>query len=153
MKSAWEEAPQLMSPWWPISARCPHRQASSPNPWSWSIIFNLGRTTRTHYESLELTRTASTPFLWFSCSRLVTFCLFIVLNTKARTLFSFIIGNILQTEARILEKHLMESSSLSVAIQASVLVAVIVIIMVMVIIMVVVLVRKTNSTCCKYDGG
>ena len=72
-------------------------------------------------------------------------------------MFSFIIGNIHQTEARILEKHLMESSSLSVAIQASVLVAVIVIIvvmvMVMVIIMVVVLVRKTNSTCCKYDGG
>ena len=56
-----------------------------------------------------------------------------------------------------MEKHLMESSSLSVAIQASVLDAVIVIIMVMVmvmvIIMVVVLVRKTNSTCCKYDGG
>ena len=75
------------------------------------------------------------------------------LQTKARILFSFMIGNILQTEARILEKHLMESSSLSVAIQASVLVAVIVIIMVMVIIMVVVLVRKTNSTCCKYDGG
>ena len=70
-------------------------------------------------------------------------------------MFSFIIGNILQTEARILEEHLMESSSLSVAIQASVLVGVILIIMVMVmvIIMVVVLVRKTNSTCCKYDGG
>ena len=47
-----------------------------------------------------------------------------------------------------MEKHLMESSSLSVAIQASVLVAVIVIIMMMVIIMVV---RKTQL--CKYDGG
>ena len=43
-----------------------------------------------------------------------------------------------------MEKHLMESSSLSVAIQASVLVAVIVIIMVMVIIMVVAFVRKTQ---------
>ena len=69
-------------------------------------------------------------------------------QTKARIMFSIIIGNIHQTEARILEKHLMESSSLSVAIQASLLVAVIVIIMVMVmmmvIIMVVVFVRNTQ---------
>ena len=47
-----------------------------------------------------------------------------------------------------MEKHLMESSSLSVAIQASVLVAVIVIIMVMVMVMVIIMVvafvRKTQ---------
>ena len=55
-----------------------------------------------------------------------------------------------------MEKHLMESSSLSVAIQASVLVAVIVIIMVMVIIMVepgCICKEDANNTCCKYDGG